>query len=431
MRDIFLLMCILVYSASHAADLDSLHYDTGTFGRDDSKSYSVSTDSASLLKLKVFLSNFKDDTLCKKASQYGFATIDRNTPYVDYFGFTQKGSPNIALYEWHLCFEHNGVMYKGWRGFDPGPDGELRVECVIDEVQLERKEPMVYMCNVMELLHNEKLFSEYAEYCWSKDVCKRFETEEEYQLFLSRNPDNVAYERLNPSLEVREAIIELEYIEDAKAGQYILEAEESTRKFCKDEAVENTACKKRLELIRKELTSHKDWRYQLTEAIIRKEFSEISGGKLVDTQFDHYALSPNQTFTFTPHRVEKNVVRFFDVSCEYLNQQIPKQSARCVLSEQGAFYSQSPDETFAIDETTNVELALWAHREHRKVTVNPSEEWAADTIKRNKKLLSIKIEGTSAIFRYGSGGCWHSVKYQIVGDKPELEFASVENALCI
>ena len=428
----FLLKALLIVmgvSLAKEVDLD-MHFDTGHFGSSTNHVYKVKTDSEELLKFETKFSNIADDVFCKHARRWGVINVKRGTPDESTFNFSQKGSPNVALYEWHLCFEYRGVTYRGWRGFDPGVESKLSVECTINVEQLKARRTELYFCQTAKVGHDQHLYSEYAQYCWSEDKCKRFETERDYQLFLSRGLKDIALNRIDPDSVIRSAVINHDFMDEQAANQHIKDAEADARDRCKEDKVDAVECESNLNYLRDYWASSDEWRFQLTESSVREVFPEIDGQELVLNKVNYSAFSPYRTFTFAPHQVSKDTIRYHVVTCDLQDEQDSTVSD-CRLSDKGRFYSISPEESFGIADMTNVDLALWAHRVHKGIKVEPQNPRLKPLADGDSLLLSIAIDGQVAEFRYGRGGCWHSVFYTIVGDRETLVFDDIRNAVCV
>ena len=122
-------------------------------------------------------SNKRDDVDCSRPRSTGSG--GRN-PYG--FGFSRQGSPERALYEWHLCFKIGDAVYRGWRGFDPGPGATLSLSC-----QLDASIPPsdTYACRLDDIDFNRDNYREYAHGCRSDlDGCRGFESEDDYEAWI-------------------------------------------------------------------------------------------------------------------------------------------------------------------------------------------------------------------------------------------------------
>jgi len=105
--------------------------------------------------------------------------------------------PHVALYEWHLCFEHEGITYKGWRGFDPGPGTSLSINCNIATSTLNDRDTARYLCSLDRVSMNRKNYGEYAAICSADGIdCRRFETRRELEVWNSLNGDSRLAEKL-------------------------------------------------------------------------------------------------------------------------------------------------------------------------------------------------------------------------------------------
>lgn len=216
-----ILMMLMILSACAPTPISTVnepsHHDSGS-SHEDNHSYSIRTNSERLINFGIRISNSSDDTRCEKGFIYMHSSVSAAEPSNEAFGFNRKSSPNIALYEWHMCFIVDGVTYKGWRGYDPGPNTSLRVSCFIPQELLSTHNDR-YLCKTEETLHADADYSEYALHCWSKEACRRFETESDYNLFLRRGANNVALYRKTPSKDVRQATVNYEYFDDSQVEE--------------------------------------------------------------------------------------------------------------------------------------------------------------------------------------------------------------------
>lgn len=119
----------------------------------------------------------------------------------------------------------------------------------------------------------------------------------------------------------------------------------------------------------------------------------------------------------------------YSVACPAEGKQV--ESALCIISLNQAFYSDIPSEYFYIEETSDVNTAVWAYSMHKGVDVFPVGEWMARWLKHPHKVPTIEIDGRVAMFSYNSGGCWHQVLYRIIGNNEKLEFLKTNGGFCI
>lgn len=189
----------LVYVAATLTACQSIADDVKppTFDRTDlyddgQYTYTISTNSEESIKFKIRLSKAADDIHCNNATIFSQETVSSATPSEHHFRFSQMGSPHVALYEWHLCIEVDGVTYKGWRGFDPGPGSILSVDCELDIDRLIARETGTYLCHLNDVSINHDNFGEYAAVCDpTTEHCNRFESADAMRLWdlLNRERD--------------------------------------------------------------------------------------------------------------------------------------------------------------------------------------------------------------------------------------------------
>ncbi|WP_194755982.1 hypothetical protein [Aliidiomarina indica] len=426
-----LILCLFVASCSSVSaseDNRPIHYDTGSSSDKDHHTYLIETDSEDSIDFKIRISNSTNDTNCEKGHIYTQASVSTSEPANRYFGFSRKGSPKVALYEWHMCFIHNETTYKAWRGFDPGPNTFLEVRCFLPREQLAAKETDKYLCKAETVTHSDSNYSEFAQYCWSNETCRRFETESDYKLFLDRGPENVALYKIVPSKKIREVTVNYEYIDELQAenlrSTWIAEQE----RYCAESNDQyRPSCLEVLTQMKEFLEDDGDWRYRLTEKSLIESFAELKSQNLLfrDTSHLHYET----IFKFSPHKAENNIVFFYSVACPAAGRQAKR--ALCTISLNQAFYSDEPSEYFYIEETSDVDTAVWAYSAHKGVKVVPKDERMARWLKNPHRVSSIEIDGEIAKFSYHSGGCWHQVLYRIIGNNEKLEFKQTSSGFCI
>ncbi len=159
-------------------------HDTVAIGVHEDQRIVVSTDSDEIVYIDVKLSRAANDVVCEHAFENTGYDVSRDKPANRALQFPRQGSPSIALYEWHLCFTIDDVLYKAWRGFDPGPGSTLKVECFISTSQMQQKDTDTYLCQLAGVVPNPGLYGEYAAVCEEAGShCKGFETREELLLW--------------------------------------------------------------------------------------------------------------------------------------------------------------------------------------------------------------------------------------------------------
>lgn len=402
-----------------------LHYDTGGF-TEDLQTLVIESDSSEPVSIEFYTSNTVDDTLCTKTYTYSSFTIEPNQQKVRHLNFSRKGSPSRALYEWHVCFEIDGKRFRGWRGFDPGPGASLEISCDLDSQQISVGNTDVYLCHAVKVTHNDKNYADFGQHCWRDDVCRRFEGESDYSLFLQRGPSNVALILKVPVKTLETLDVGYEYIDDKAALEYREWLSEMTKSACGYS--EEEFCRNELAELEAAFENSDGWRYRLTEKAIANAYSEISAEQDVvfsDTSHVDYRT----TYKFSPHRSEHPVVFFYSVVCP-ADQRTPRR-ATCTLYENQGFFVEEPSEYFSIEDTSDVKTALWAYEQHKQIKVIPNGEWMERWLSHPHRVSTIEIDDTIAKFYYHSGGCSHEVWYQVVGENERLEFLKVAGGLCV
>lgn len=184
-------------STASVKEEDSLKYDLMSMSDTGEYTYEIETHSRSKIRFDMRMSNAAHDVSCKKSTTYSSGSVSSNAPQTRTFSFSQMGSPRVALYEWHLCFEIGGVTYKGWRGFDPGPNSTLKVTCEFRTEQIEARNTERYLCDLSTVSPNMNNYREYAQRCDSgTGRCRKFESAEEMALWDSLNSDPDLIENL-------------------------------------------------------------------------------------------------------------------------------------------------------------------------------------------------------------------------------------------
>ena len=425
------ILCVFLASCSTvptSVDDRPIHYDSGSSSDEDDHTYLIETNSEDSIDFKIRISNSANDTNCEKGHIYTQDSVSKIAPANRNFGFSRKGSPNVALYEWHMCFIQDGITYKAWRGFDPGLHTSLEVSCFISSEQLSAQETDKYLCKTKNITHSDGNYSEFAQHCWSKETCRRFETESDYNIFLNRGVSNVALYKIVPSKEIREITVNYEYVDEQQADKLRDSWVTEQEKYCSESNERYMqSCLEELSEMKGFRVDDGDWRYRLTEKALIDSFSELKSQDVVfqDTSHLNYAT----TFKFTPHDIKDNLVFFYSIACPAEGRHA--KTALCTISINQAFYSDNPSEYFHIEKTSDVNTALWAYSAHQGVEVVPANEWMARWLNQPHRVSSIEIDGEVAKFSYHSGGCWHQVLYRIIGNNEKLEFLKTSGGFCV
>ncbi len=220
--------------------------------------------------------------------------------------------------------------------------------------------------------------------------------------------------------------VEYEYMDDKTALEYRNRQTEMAKSMCDDP--KEAFCRDELAEMEALFENYDGWRYHLTADAISNAYPELRAEQNVifsDTSYTDYRT----IYKFSPHRSERPVVFFYSVVCPTDQRSI--RSATCTLYENQAFFSEEPSEYFSIEDTSDIETALWAYDQHKQVKVIPDSEWMESWLSRPHRVSTIEIDNTIAKFYYHSGGCSHEVWYQIVGDNERLEFLKIAGGVCV
>jgi hypothetical protein len=114
-----------------------------------------------------------DDVDCGHFDLYGWVRNGRTEQH----RFSRRGSPERALYEWHLCFRIGDRTYRGWRGFDPGKGSQIELACRVDA---REPPPDTYVCKTTQLEVSPENYGDVAYACREGEICRRFESESDY-----------------------------------------------------------------------------------------------------------------------------------------------------------------------------------------------------------------------------------------------------------
>lgn len=159
-------------------------------------------------------SNATDDIDCEHGHALSSLSLASSEEKERSLTFSRKGSPSRALYEWHFCFRIDGVVYRAWRGFDPGPGTELEISCFVDEARIRAKDRERYLCRTDRITQNPANHGEYAVHCWGEGLCKGFETKDAHDNWRALNP-------MSQQEQLKIAAVILEYIFSSLSAQEI------------------------------------------------------------------------------------------------------------------------------------------------------------------------------------------------------------------
>jgi hypothetical protein len=175
------------HAAGPVAEEELPKYDIGPAFGDNRHFLKISTN-FDFVGLDYRQSNSVDDVECERGFISSSFLVAPGKTKKRPLNLSRQGSPTRALYEWHICFVIDDVVYRAWRGFDPGPNTDLEVSCFIDEEQIARQDTSKYLCRTVRATQYPGNHSEYAIHCWEADKCKSFDTKGEFDKWMSLNP---------------------------------------------------------------------------------------------------------------------------------------------------------------------------------------------------------------------------------------------------
>ncbi len=171
-----LLLGSVVNADSESAAPVDLRYDEESVSGETASLY-LKIRGAKEAEVTRLWSNKRDDVDCSRPRS---TSSGGRNPYG--FGFSRQGSPERALYEWHLCLKVGDAVYRGWRGFDPGPGTTLSLRCDLDASEPPSE---TYACRLKDIDFNRDNYREYAHDCRPDlDGCRSFESENDYEAWL-------------------------------------------------------------------------------------------------------------------------------------------------------------------------------------------------------------------------------------------------------
>ena len=447
---------ISTIAAAEEYDPSQAHYDKLRDDSDLGHIISVSTNSDKPIEIGLIWGTNKNDTLCKGAGTSTSFELSAGKPYRTSPGFSYKASPEIALYEYHICLEIDGKTYRGWRGFDPGFETHLEIDCFIDSKKLNALDRSTYLCKTKKMEWNRENHQEYAEYCWTDDVCRRFETEKEYQRFQKYGPQNVGFARRKPSKIVEKKKVRLTPISKTEWQNELNEFRNDLKKTCSDlqkgettsQALKKLALESCLSKLEKDMPSDDGPRPRRpTEKEIQKKFPIVRSLAAVD----RFRKVPNSmivgdnlttlTYSYEATVTSQNEITFYQVTCVYDSK---GKFAECTLSKEHAFYADNPLQFFFVGDTSNVNVAVWAIRERRKTPVKRSRQSPLLSVEdqeqhfvrmkqyldRNPRVVFVEEAAGIVSFSYRGQGCFYASEYKILGDLNALEYIDT-NEVCI
>ncbi len=184
---------------------------------DDSLQIMVMRSNFNIGEVEYRKSKMAGDVDCERAISFSRFFLNLGQGRKRELNFSRQGSPSRGLYEWHICFVIDGVTYRGWRGYDPGPGTELEINCFIDKVQIDARDRSLYLCRTIKLTQNAANHGEYSIECQAPGVCRSFESEAEAVKWVnagSLSPDEL--------LEIAAAILKYQILlETNNAGPLV------------------------------------------------------------------------------------------------------------------------------------------------------------------------------------------------------------------
>lgn len=151
----------------------------------------VMTDLQAFDRIVYLASNYANDVDCVGVTVLRRLNLEADVPFVQRLNFRRNAvdetGDRTALFEWNICLEIDGVTYRAWRGFDPGPETNLEISCFVDREKIARKETDIYLCETVRLTQNPDNYSEVAVFCTTYD-CTGFDDLGRYEEWASLNP---------------------------------------------------------------------------------------------------------------------------------------------------------------------------------------------------------------------------------------------------
>lgn len=328
------------------------------------------TNADSWLAFRVHTSHAIDDTFCqfKHQSVEAWAHPDHEDGL--YLGLIRANDFHRVLYEWHICLEVDGTMYRGWRGFDLGPDTTLTINCMVDTHKINALDEHQYFCQAQNAITQPANYNEAAEYCWQYDRCRRFESASSYQKFIESGVGDVASEVMIGPMVVQQK-----------------------------------------EVLYEDQNFDSGYPWGLSDSFLESQFSQLNG--LAKT-----AVSGNmwrgKHHDFEPHIVQGDVVSYYSVNCK----RIAQGKANCQLTLNEAFYAGDPKAHFEIDSTTQVDQAKSVYKQFELPDTHHANSY--DNYKQYVQKITIKDD--VAVIAFGSGRCHRELRYRVPDDNEALEY---------
>ncbi len=400
-------------------------YDSSSLQGGD-HTFTISTNSKTEFDLTVRLSNRTDDTQCHGGS-INHQKLSANKKITEEFDFSRQGSPAVALYEWHLCFEIDNKTYKGWRGFDSGNNTQLVVDCNIDIEDLKQPSDL-YLCETQTVSFNKDNHNEYAQFC-VRESCKSFETKEQYEFFRHRDAKNVVAHYAVGKEKILSADIEKRMPTKNEIEKLTKDAIAEISKYCRKlTAEERNSCYEYRDRGKENLSARENWQPQINENSLKEAFPELKNLKLIPSILESFI--PKRKFFFAPHKISSNVVDRYVVYCS----SIPKDKGSlvygCSLNLFQSFYLDDPNEYFEIDPMSNVTIALTAFKKLRDFPVDTIEDKDARDWLNLHKVKRINVENDLVTFSFYDSACNSQIVFRIATAPQEFEFVALKSEMC-
>lgn len=400
-------------------------YDSSSLQGGD-HTFTISTNSKTELDVSVRLSNRTDDTQCHGGS-INSQKLSADKKITKEFDFSRQGSPAVALYEWHLCFDIDNKTYKGWRGFDPGNNTQLVVDCNIDIEDLKRPSDL-YLCETQTVSVNKDNHNEYAQFC-VRESCKSFETKEQYEFFMHRDAKNVAAHYAVGKEKILSADIEKRMPTKNEIDKLTTDAITAISKYCqKLTAEERNSCYEYRDRGKENLSARENWQPQINENSLKEAFPELKNLKLMPSILEGFI--PEYRFYFAPHEISSNVVDHYVVYCSSVPKKKNSLVHGCSLNLFQAFFIDDPSAHFEIDPMSNVAIALTAIKQLKRYDIDTIDNKGVRAWLGSHHVRHIKVEDDLVIFSFSGSACGSQIAFQFSEVLSKIEFVALKSETC-
>ena len=388
--------------------------------------FTISTNSKTEFDLTVRLSNRTDDTQCHGGST-NFQKLSADKKITKEFDFSRQGSPAVALYEWHLCFEIDNKTYKGWRGFDPGNNTQLVVDCNINIEDLKQTSDL-YLCETQTVSVDKDNYNEYAQFC-VRESCKRFETKEQYEFFMNRDAKNIAAHYAVRKKKILSADITKRMPTKNEIDKLTTDAITEISKYCQRlTAEERGSCYEYRDRGKDNLSAHENWSPQINENSLKKAFPELKNLKLIPSISESFI--PEYRFSFTPHEIGSNIVVHYVVYCSSVPKKKNSLVHGCSLNLFQSFFLDDPSAYFGIDPMSNVAIALTAVKQLRRYDIDTIDNKSVRAWLGSHSVRHIKVEDDLVIFSFSSSACGSQIAFQFSDEMSKIKFVALRSETC-